>query len=493
MPTSWTRRDFLGALTALPAVFRGDPYRPWRSAGASSTAIRIRGRVTSLGKGLGAVAVSDGWSVVATDRDGRYELVTDRSRAYLTVSIPSGYQLPTHPVGTVRSFQRIAPDRRGEMTARFDLAPVEGGDERHAFLTLADIQTQDPADMSRFQRESVPDLKATLGRLGSQPIFGVGDGDIMWDNLAMFDDYEAAVKELGVPFVQVVGNHDLDLSERTDEASTTTFEQRFGPRYYSFNRGRVHYVVLDDVFYHGGGYLGYLGTDQLTWLANDLAMIEKGSTVVVFAHIPFMTALATRQGQATPGIASHVVNREAVYQLLASYRTTILTGHIHESDYSRDGGVAERNLGAVCGGWWTGDICYDGTPNGYGVHEVNGTDMKWRYQTTGRDPNYQMRLYPRGSDPAAPDEIAANIWAYEPGWRVVWYENGDQRGEMARRTGHDPLAVKLLAGDKLPAKRTWVDPIRTGHLFYAPVASGSKEIRVEATDPWGRSYTDILR
>jgi len=493
VPARWSRRDFLSALTALPAVFRGDPYRPWRSFGTGAAPIRVRGQVGSLGKGLAAAAVSDGRSVVATDRDGRFELVTDDSRRYLTLSVPSGFHLPTHPVGTVRTFQRIAPDRRGEMIARFDLTPVEGGDRRHAFLTLADIQTQDSADMSRFQRESIPDLKATLGRLGTQPTFGVADGDIMWDRLAMFDEYEAAVKDLGVPFVQVVGNHDLDLDERTDEASTTTFERRFGPRYYSFNRGEVHYVVLDDVFHYGGGYLGYLGAEQLTWLAADLAAVERGSPVVVFAHIPFMTGLATRRGQATPGIASHVVNREAAYRLLAPYRTTILTGHLHENDFSRDGGVAERNLGAVCGGWWTGDLCYDGTPNGYGVYEVNGAEIRWRYQATGRDPGHQMRLYRRGADPAAPDEIVANVWGYEPGWRVVWYQNGDRRGEMARRTGLDPLAVKLLAGDKLPAKRTWVDPVPTGHLFYAPAGTEPAEIRVEATDPWGRVYTDVLR
>jgi hypothetical protein len=439
------------------------------------------------------VAVSDGRSVVATDAEGRYTLVTDQSRPYLTVSIPSGYQLPTHPTGTVRCFHRIVADSRGEMAAPFELTPIDGGDDRHAFITAADIQTQDEADMSRFEQETVPDLQATIARVGERPMFGVGVGDIMWDQLDLYDDYEAAVKKLGIPFVQVVGNHDLDLTERTDEGSTTTFEKRFGPRYYSFNRGRVHYVVLDNVFFYGGGYLGYLDADQLTWLAADLQLVERGSPVVVFAHIPFMTGLATRQGQATPGIATHVVNKEAVYQLLAPYRTTILTGHLHESDWSRDGGAFERNLGTVCGGWWTGDICYDGTPNGYGVHEVNGAEIRWRYQATGRDANHQMRVYPRGSDPAAPDEFVANVWASEPGWKVVWYQGADRRGEMARRNGLDPLAVKTLAGDKLPAKRAWVDPVRTGHLYYAPVPAGEGDIRVEATDPWGRSYTEVLR
>jgi hypothetical protein len=59
---------------------------------------------------------------------------------------------------------------------------------------------------------------------------------------------------------------------------------------------------------------------------------------------------------------------------------------------------------------------------------------------------------------------------------------------MARRTGLDPLAVRLQAGPDLPAKRPWVDPVPTAHLFYAPVGSGARTVRVEATDPAGRVY-----
>ena len=39
-------------------------------------------------------------------------------------------------------------------------------------------------------------------------------------------------------------------------------------------------------------------------------------------------------------------------------------------------GIYEHNHGTVCGGWWTGPICEDGTPRGYGVYEVDGTTLK---------------------------------------------------------------------------------------------------------------------
>lgn len=495
MSEDLSRRHFLGAavaLTTLPSMFRGDPYRRILSPGLPLDAIRVRGRVMAGRRGLARVAVSDGLSVAATDQDGRFELITDRSRSFVTVSVPGGYALPTHPTGTARCFQRVVPGPGGEASVTFDLEPVPGGDDRHAFLVLADIQAQDAEDMARFRSETVPAVRSTVASLGELPTFAVGDGDIAWDRLALYADYEQAVREMGVPFVQVVGNHDLDLAARSDAASTRTFEGRFGPRYYSFNRGQVHYVVLDDVLYYGGGYIGYVDDEQLGWLKADLALVEKGRTVVVFCHIPLMSNLAERSGVA-PVIANYVTNRDALYALLAPYRTTVLTGHLHESDFSAAGGIWERNLGAVCGGWWTGDICYDGTPNGYGVHEVAGAEVRWRYQSTGRDAAHQMRLYRHGADPKAPDEIVANVWAWEPGATVVWYEDGVRRGAMARRIGLDPDAVARMAGPAQPPKRPWVDPVSTGHLFYAPASRAAAEVRVEYTDRFGRVFSETLR
>lgn len=498
-PTRVSRRQFLRAasLAALPPMLAADPVRPLRrrvpgQSIAPAPPVRVRGLVHSAGRGLVGVSVTDGLNVVATGRDGRFELVTDRSRGHLSVSVPSGFELPTNPSGTTRCYAPLRPDAQGEMSLSFGLKPIEGGDSRHAFLLLADVQTQDAPDMDRFRRETVPDLQRTLRALEGRPCFGVADGDIMWDDLALYDPYERAVATLGVPFVQVVGNHDLDLDGRSDAASTLTFERRFGPRYWSFDRGEVHYVVLDDVLYYGGGYLGYVEDDQLRWLAADLARVERGRPVVLFAHIPFFSTLWRRRGATAPPVANVVTNREAVYRLLEPYRARILSGHIHESDHIQEGGTIERNHGTVCGAWWTGDICYDGTPNGYGVYEVNGSEIRWRYQATGRQADHQVRVYPRGADPNAAEEIVANVWAWEPGWRVVWYEGADRRGEMARRTGLDPLAARLYAGPDLPARRSWVDPVPTPHLFYAPVPANARAVRVEATDPWGRVYSAVL-
>ena len=146
----------------------------------------------------------------------------------------------------------------------------------------------------------------------------------------------------------------------------------------------------------------------------------------------------------------------------------------------------EHIHGAVCGAWWSGDICWDGTPNGYGVWEVNGGGLRWRYKATGQSAGHRLRVYPRGADPTAPTDLVANVWGWDPGCTVVWYEGADRRGELSRRIGLDPLSVRLHTGPTLPSRRPWVEPTPTGHLFYTVVPETTRELRVEVTDGWGQ-------
>jgi hypothetical protein len=452
--------------------------------------VRVRGIVRAQGRGIAGVALSDGLRVAQTGGDGRFELVTEMDREFLSLSLPAGYTLPTSATGTARLHRPITADSRGEMSAAFDLAPLPDGrsDRRHACLLLADVQTQDADEMRWFHEQAVPDVRATAVQLGRET-FGIACGDIMFDNLQFYPEYERGVKAMGVPFFQVVGNHDLDFDGRTDEASTATFARHFGPGHYSFERGEVHYVVLDDVFWHGTGYFGYLDAHQLTWLAADLARIERGRTVIVALHIPVLGTQHLREGERRAGASNTVNNREALYRLLEPYKAHILSGHMHEHEHLFEQGTHELVSGTVCGAWWSGPICGDGTPNGYTVLEVDGANVTWRYKCTGQPVEHQMRVYRRGADPQAPTEIVANVWDWDPEWTVTWYESGERRGAMARRVGHDPLSIELHTGPTLPPRRPWVDPYPTGHLFYAPVAADARGLRIEARDRFGRTYT----
>ena len=489
------RRDFIRtaalstAALALPGRLLADPYEPLPIRPTAAKPVRVRGHVRNGTRGVSGVAVSDGLAVVDTASDGTFELVTTTRQPFLFCSVPSGYEIPRSATGTASFFHPITSDGRDTMEASFDLAPLSRSDDRHVLLLLADPQTQDDLEMGWLHERTVPDVQALLGSLEGREAFGIACGDIMYDNLHLYPEYERAVSRIGIPFFQVVGNHDLDQESPVDEGSVATFTSHFGPRYYSFDRGEVHYVVLDDVFWHGSRYIGYLDANQLTWLEADLSRVEPGRTVIVALHIPALGSRHARVGQRRPEVEMAVTNREALYRLLEPYNAHILSAHTHEREHVFEGGVHEHVCGAVCGAWWSGPICGDGTPNGYGVYEINGSDVSWRYKATGHDFDHQIRAYPIGTDPTAPDEIVANVWDWDPEWTVVWYEDGDRRGAMARRVALDPLAAELHTGPDLPPRRTWVEPYLTGHILYAPVSRRANEITVEATDRFGRVYS----
>lgn len=494
------RRDFirqstLAAIAAgVPSQLLADPYASAAPRASRSHVVRVRGRVTSDGRGIPGVAVSDGLSIVTTDRAGRFTLIAERAQPFVFVSTPAGHETPRSATGTAAFYRRIAADASAEMRdADFHLVRERGNDANHAFLILADTQTQDAFEMGRLHRETVPDVAATVGGLGDQPVFGVACGDIMYDDLTLYPEYERAVRRMGAPFYQVVGNHDILFNVAGDESSAATFERHFGPTYYSFDRGEVHYVVLDDVFWHGKGYLGYVGEQQQRWLRADLARIERGRTVVVFLHIPVLSTQEQRRTGGQPSLGNSVTNRDAVYRLFEGYDVYVLSGHTHEHERHRDGGVRHHVHGTVCGAWWSGDICHDGTPNGYAIYEVRGRELRWRYKATGQPSDHQMRLYAPGSDPTAPSDFVANIWDADHSWTVMWFEDGSPRGLMSRRLGFDPRAVSEHTGPDKPPRRQWVEPMRTNHLYYAAVSPTAREIRVAATDPWGRQYAVTQR
>lgn len=487
------RRDFLrsaalaGAALALPGRILADPYRPLlRLCGRP---VRVTGRVIAGAAGVANAAVSDGVSVVTTDAAGRFTLLADSTRPFVFLSVPPGFALPTSPTGTAAFYRPLAPDARGEMSAQFTLARSRESDDSHAFLVLADTQTQNAFEMGRLHAETVPDVRRAVTTLGGVPVFGVACGDIMFDDLALFPEYERAVHAMGVPFFQVLGNHDIVFDTAGDEASARTFERHFGPTYYSFDRGQVHYVVLDDVLWHGQGYIGYVDEAQQRWLAADLARVERGRTVVVFQHIPPLSTREKRQTGGDSDISESVTNRQALYRLLEPYRAYLMSGHTHEHERHDDGGVRHHVHGTVCGAWWSGDICWDGTPNGYSIYEVRGGELRWRYQATGQPADHQLRVYRRGSDPTAPSDIVANVWDADEAWTVTWYEDGEERGAMSRRLGFDPMSVAQHTGPDKPPRRAWVEPTKTNHLYYAPASPSAREVRVEARDSWGRTYS----
>ncbi|MFZ1517919.1 MAG: calcineurin-like phosphoesterase family protein [Ignavibacteriaceae bacterium] len=487
-----SRRKFLkqigmvsGALLLADSIL-AEPYKPIYLEKTNRDIVRVKGIVTDESNPIEMVVISDGINVVATGKDGTYELITDTNQSYIFISQPAGYKISVNSSGTANFYQKITTTTSNEIIINFRLEKSDS-DIEHSFLLLADPQTLDLNDINRFNNETISEINNLYTKNLPQNIFAVSCGDIMYDNLELFPEYEKAIAKTRIPFYQVLGNHDVDRLNKTDEKSHITFQNYFGPRYYSFNRGDIHYVVLDSIFWFGR-YIGYFDQAQLDWLKQDLSFIEKGKTVVVFCHIPPNNFNSERNEIKTGNERVTVLNRELLYDILVDYKSLIITGHMHESEFISEGGTQIHVCGAVCGAWWSDNICYDGTPNGYMVYSAKGSELSWQYKSTGLDLSHQMTTNLTANNDGTKNLIA-NVWGVNKDGKVFWYKDGIKKGALERFTGFDPVAEKLFSGNDKPAKHKWVDPTKTDHLFRLNNLSNTDNILVEYVDEFGRTYT----
>ena len=483
---------FAGSLLTVPsALLNAKPFV--KQSNIDLSGIVLRGKVHSKGQGIAGVSVTDGINITQTDKSGQYELASNATAEFVYITVPAGYAFPEEK--SIAAFYQPIKKGSNSFKADFALEKLKADDRKHNFVVWADPQMKSKKDVELLMAQSVPDLQSLIKSYPKDTlIHGIGCGDLVWDEFELFEDYKKAVAACGIPFFNVIGNHDMDNEARTDDGSAKTFKQQFGPTYYAYNRGEVHYIVLDDVFFLGAAkqYIGYISENQMQWLEQDLATVKPGTTIVLSLHIPTFTG-SPRRNKVPSEPGGTVANREQLYKMLAPYKVHIMSGHTHFNDNWEKDNIMEHNHGTVCGAWWTGPICGDGTPGGYGVYEVDGSTIKWYYKSTGLSKDKQLRIYGKGRVKESADEIAANVWNWDNKWKVEWFEDGVSKGAMEQRVALDPWAVELYEGPLLPKKHKFVEPTLNDHMFFAKPSPNAKEITVKATDRFGVVYTELLK
>ena len=448
----------------------------------------LHGQVVADGKPLAGVPVTDGYNIVHTDQQGCYTLISPAQARFVYVTTPAGYR-PAVTQATIPTFYRQLT--HDESNYDFELRRNPRDDRRHTLIVQADAQVTSIADLDQYDA-MVAEMAQWAAGVNDRDVLGLDCGDIVGDSPWLFPEYIKRVQRLPFPVYRVIGNHDMDYNGRSHETSHHTFEDYFGPDHYSFNRGQVHYIVINDNFYIGREfyYMGYCDEATFKWMEQDLRDVPHGSLVVVAMHIP--TRLTPEQQpfayQYGP-IADQMVNAAAFHDILKAYRVHIISGHMHYNLNIEHGDhIYEHNTAAACGTWWKLPECLDGAPRGYAVYEFDGDQVQWYYKGAGCARDYQLTAYLPGEDADHPDEVVANVWNYDSKWSVELLENGKVTAQMQQFTGYDPKA-RIDCADRKKVVYEWISPNLTTHLFRAKPKNPNANMMVQATDRFGRVYT----
>ena len=496
--------------------------------------VTIFGEVTSDGKGINGVVISDGIEVTLTDKDGRYALKSDKSQGSVFMSVPSGYE-PLSDGVLPKFFARLT--RRPDELERVDFKLVPADQSSYRMLAFGDMHLAGRSfcsDISQF-REFASEVNELVAS-SDVPVYALTLGDMTWDlfwesNNYGLEEYRREIQRdfSGFQIYHSMGNHDNDPSFVGDAAAESTYEQMLCPNHYSFNVGGEHYIVLDDVQYNNTSqgqrsFLPQISKEQLAWLKKDLEHVDRSTPVLVAMHVPLYRNDAS----------GYIYNFSEVIRCFSGFDyVQFLTGHTHVvynvDMLSRSIHIFENNSGAVCGAWWMTDtackagmnLCSDGAPGGYRVLDVDGTGISWRYKGTGCADDFQFRTYDRnqicmdvdGWVPHATDDdkatfthsvgsygqkstanqVLINVWDYDPSWKISVSENGRQLDVRQLKNVKDPLYLAAYEAYEYEHGYSVSYPCgTTDHIFSVTASSPTSTLEIKVTDRFGRVYTQKM-
>lgn len=459
----------------------------------------IYGVVECQGTPVEGVIVSDGFEMVKTDKKGVYAIQSQKKTRNVFITIPSGYMTPLTEQSTPMFWAELTKDTSEAERHDFSLEKVDN--KKHIMLAITDLHLANMYnDLEQFKTIAMPRINEEVEKYRSQglPVYTMcmGDSsfDLFWyDYLYEISDFKKTLGDVKypTPLFHTMGNHDNDgatpYSPEVDFNAETKYRHEFGPTYYSFNIGDIHYIMLDNIIYFnrpGGGKKGMnmagrrdyehgFNEAELEWLKKDLALVkDKNTPIFIGMHCPIWVysgmskKIKTRLNKYDENFnKKNSAERALEFANILKDFTNVhyVTGHTHKNltvhgknDTSKYpiANTIDHNIAALSGCWWRTQVFGglslgpDSGPSGFEVFPIDGRNIEWYftsnddgcqkqfrvfdmnevrkfYQTNGEMRAYILH-YPKAANYAEIEDnmVYIHVWAWEPTWKVSVKENG---------------------------------------------------------------------
>ena len=512
------------------------------------------GQVTDAvtGQGIEGIPVTDGYTYVYTDKNGVYQFEKTNSNTNycrnVYLSIPAEYEIPLDEREMPLFYSTKEFKGKKLNINDFTLKPLTRDENEWTLFAIGDPQCQNDKQVARYKDETVVDIQGTAADYRN--VYCMTLGDVTFDSVNTWPGMVASMSKVRsgstvIPFFQTIGNHDHNSKASTAYASLGEFVKNVGPVDYSFNRGKVHIVSMDDVRVTNkssnnspnGATWNYdagLEDNQWKWLQRDLETVKdkQDKMIIICMHIP------VRAGESSGGASFNKDKHYAdLLQALRAFNEAhIMIGHthyyqnyIHKSYQTKNGkAIYEHIHGAACGAWWACNSTVNGSPNGYTIYSIKGNTIEnWKAKSTGHPADFQMRVWDGNQiytgkknielkwyDPSQKASVnnvtvkglaalkgcfVAEVWDDDDTfWKLEFIQDGAKVGDFVRVSNGQCCNVAASAyffNELSKDTDTWASVTASHYWYFKPVSGDpSKEknwiIKATHTIP-GTTVTDV--
>lgn len=509
----------------------------------------VKGRITSEGRGVAGVQVSDGSQIVLTDAKGRYSMHTSKRDSLVFITVPSGY-VAKRTESMRPDFFALLTEPESKMEVHdFELVPQDQSDYSVVFITDVHFGriVENNVDQHNFQYKVFPNLqKITSDRQNEGKAvfcFQLGDfaHDEYWyenncDEIKAFNFLNSL--HYTAPVFGVSGNHDNDGSvtgDDTDFRSAWQLRRTWGPDRYSMDIAGDHWILLDNIFYINTpsaekkkkgingkrDYKCMLTDAQLEWLRKDVERVPDGTHIYFCTHAPIFNTHRPDERISVEQVA-------VLDEIFARFpKVTCYSGHAHMMHIPSTGEFIRFEqfvLPATSGSMWQTDVRgfqstssdgtdagvfvgdhytsggakYDYITNSYGAKAMRVYDMNEvaKYYEANADVRFQMGIYAPEhkhdfADGSFENQIFVNYWFYRPGETVHVIEDGVELAVSMEKM-EDPfynIAYFVPESVKAGKFKSGLCKYRYPHMFVAKARTATSPVIIRVTNEKG----DVVR